>query len=369
VRLEDVTVAESTSDGLFLQGDKGTVMTGIKAERNGGNGVMVAGLSTDRPITGITTTGNQSYGVAVIGQNKLQVNNINTTADGAGGLRVNRCTDCVVRDITAADQPIGLYMHVNTTNIKLDALRFTGGRRAVVAEKTTKGAALNDVTIKGARVAGVAVGGHDVSLDGVAIADSRTGVRVERGAGNIAVNGLKLSGGQDGVVTSAGTTGIVVKDLTADGVVNDAIRNFSPGAQITGGRITGGLTGIDAEAPTTISGTVVGLSNEGIRTRSTDPVTIDNVSVDAVTVGLNVAPGTPVVMTKSKVHALEAYRGQLNLDPAAGNDLSLPAINLLGAIGVPLVILAVFLEVMHSARQRRFGGLRRHAPPTLPATA
>ena len=141
------------------------------------------------------------------------------------------------------------------------------------------------------------------------MSDARTGVRIERGAGNVVATGLKLSGGQDGLVTTAGTTGVVIRDLIADGVENDAVRNFSPGAQIIGGRITGGLTGIDAEAATTISGTASSLSNEGIRARTNEPVTIDNVAVDAVTVGMNVADGTPVVLTNSRVHALEAVRG------------------------------------------------------------
>ena len=167
IKLEGVTATESWSDGLLLQGDVGTTLTDIKAERNGGNGVTVTGESSEREIHNITTSGNHSYGVAVVGQNKAQVNNINATGDGAGGLRINRCTDCVVRDVTTADQPIGLYMHVNTTNVTLQNLQMTGGRRGIVAEKTTKGATITNSTIDGARVAGVAIGGHDVTLDGV----------------------------------------------------------------------------------------------------------------------------------------------------------------------------------------------------------
>jgi len=169
-------------------------------------------------------------------------------------------------------------------------------------------------------------------------------------------------------VTTAGTTGVVIKDMRADGVENDAVRNFSPGAQILGGQINGDLTRIDAEAATTITGVSVSLSNEGIRARTSEPVTVDDVTVDAVTVGMNVAVGTPVVLTNSRVHALEAVRGQLE-PTGTGNDLSLPAINLLGAIGVPLIILALVLEGLHSLRQRRHGGTTRHLPPSLPATA
>jgi hypothetical protein len=368
VRLDGVTIAESWSDGLVLQADKGTRFSGVSAERNGGNGVQVVGPSTDRAITGITTSGNHSYGIVAAAQNKLVVRGITTTGDGAGGLRINRCADCVIRDITTQDQPIGLFFHVYSTNAKLENITVTGGRRGVVVEKTTKGFQMANSTIDGARVAGVAIGGHDVVLNDVAVNDGRTGVRVERGAGNVAATRLKLTGGQDGLVTTAGTEGVVVTDLVADGVANDAIRNFSPGMHIQGGRINGGLTGIDASAATTISGTAISLSNEGIRARTTEQVTIDNVAVDAVTVGMNVAEGSPVLLNNSRVHAFEAVRGVLSPE-GVGNDLSLPAINLLGAIGVPLIILALVLEGMHSARSRRYGGLRRRPAPRLPATA
>jgi hypothetical protein len=205
-------------------------------------------------------------------------------------------------------------------------------------------------------------------MDDVKVSDSRTGVRIERGAGNVVATNLKLSGGQDGLVTTAGTTGVVIRDMVADGIQNDAVRNFSPGAQIIGGRVTGGLTGIDAEAATTISGTNVGLSNEGIRARTNEPVAIDNVTVDAVSVGVNIATGTPVALTNSRVHALEAVRG--TYPPGVGNDLSLPPLNLLGAIGIPLVVLALFLQHVHLARTRRTGERgRRSSPPVVPTAS
>ena len=39
--------------------------------------------------------------------------------------------------------------------------------------------------------------------------------------------------------------------------------------------------------------------------------------------------------------------------------------NLLGAIGLPLVALAVLLEVLHLLRQRRFGPTRQTPPPVV----
>jgi hypothetical protein len=51
------------------------------------------------------------------------------------------------------------------------------------------------------------------------------------------------------------------------------------------------------------------------------------------------------------------------------NNFSLPPLNLLGAIGVPLILLAIILEQVHSFRQRRVGGNRRHLPPAIPVGA
>ena len=50
------------------------------------------------------------------------------------------------------------------------------------------------------------------------------------------------------------------------------------------------------------------------------------------------------------------------------NDLSLPPLNLLGAIGVPLILLAFVLEQVAALRQRIGGGHRRRlSGPPLPA--
>jgi hypothetical protein len=61
------------------------------------------------------------------------------------------------------------------------------------------------------------------------------------------------------------------------------------------------------------------------------------------------------------VHALEALRGPIQQHGT--NDLSLPPLNLLSAIGVPLILLAVVLEQVHTSRQRRAGVRRRRVPP------
>jgi hypothetical protein len=51
------------------------------------------------------------------------------------------------------------------------------------------------------------------------------------------------------------------------------------------------------------------------------------------------------------------------------NELSLPPLNLLAAIGLPLVLFALLLEVLHVLRQRSVDGNRRRLPRAVPAGA
>jgi hypothetical protein len=237
-----------------------------------------------------------------------------------------------------------------------------------MVEKTTMHLTVQASTIAGARVAGVSVGGKEVELRGLSVSESRTGVRVERGADEVTVVDLTVSGGQDGVVATPGTARVVLQNLTADGVENDAVRSFSPDIRILGGTITGGSTGITVGAAATISGTSITLTDEGIRARAAGLVHADAIDINAVSVGINAEAGSPVLLTGSRVHALEAVRGEL--DQQGVNDLSLPPLNLLGATGLPLILLALVLELAHTVRQRRSGEIAgRRPPPALRAAA
>jgi hypothetical protein len=366
-RLEAVTVSDSAADGLVLRGDRGTTLINITANNNGGNGVLVTGPPSDRPVTAISATGNKLFGVALLGQNKAQVNGVTTAGNTVGGLRISFSTEVAVNDLSSTDDAIGIYTHVGSGQLTMNRMKIAGSRRGLQIEKTTRGLALNSSTIERASIAGVSIGGHDIHLNDVTVNDSGTGVRVERGAGDVAAERLALNGGQDGVVALSATKNVVLRDIAANGVNNDAIRTFSPNLQVVGGRISGSTTGIDTGAATTINGTAITEVDQGVRARTGEVVHVDGIDVSAISAGINVAAGSPVILTDSRVDALEAVRGQVQLEGI--NQLSLPPLNLLGAIGVPLILLALVLEQVQAIRQRGFHGARRRVPPTLPAQA
>ena len=179
VRLEDVTVSGAAGTGLVLRGDRGTTMSRVRAEHNGAYGVQVVGPSTDRAVTGISTTGNGGYGIGLEKQTGTRVTGVTTSGDESGGVELSQSTDVTVSELTTIDEPVGVFTHVNNTNIVLDRLAVTGGRRGVVVEKTTRNLTLQASTVRGATVAGIADDGKDIVLRDVTVSDSRTGLRAD----------------------------------------------------------------------------------------------------------------------------------------------------------------------------------------------
>ena len=366
VQLQDVTVSESAGDGMLLDDDRGTTLAGIRAVRNRDDGVSVTGTNTDRAITGVSTADNGGFGISATRVTGIRISGVHTSGDASGGIELSQASRVTVSDLTAVDEPVGVFTHIGTTDTVLDRLTITGGRRGVNIEKTTQRLTLQSSTIERATVAGVADGGTAIELRDVTLRDSHTAVRVERGANGLTTGALSITGGQDGVVVNPGTAGVVLRDIAVSAVENDAVRSFSPDTRILGGTVSGATTGLNLAAATTVSGTTIILVDTGIRNRTRDVVSADNVHVDAVDVGIDAGVDNQFVVSGSTVHALESVRGTLT--EKGTNDLSLPPLNLLGAIGIPLVLLAVVLQQVYLVRRRRTGeGTLRWTPPALPA--
>jgi hypothetical protein len=362
VRLAGLTVARSASDGLSLHGDQGTSLVSVRAEHNGGYGVKVTGPSSDRAITGISTAGNGEFGVAVVDQDTPQIRGISTQADIRGGLQLSGNVSTVITDFVAVDEPVGVYSHLGTSDVTLTRAWISGGDRALRIERTTNGYQVTNSTIEGAQ-AGISVGGDDVRVIDVLVANSRFGLRIERGAGDVTARDVTIDGGEDGVVVLPGTGSVVVRDSVISGPSDSGVRNAGPATHLIGGTISDTPTGVDARGATTIDRTEITAVDVGIRTRATQPVIAANVVVSAVTSGVDVAEGSSFVLVNSQIDALHAVNGEAEMK--GRNDLSLPPLDMLGAIGIPLLALALVLDQVQNVRQRKRGSEPRRTPPVL----
>jgi Right handed beta helix region len=367
VALHDVTVSASANNGIVLRSDRNTDLVNVIADHNGGIGVRVEGVGVPRLISGITTVGNHFYGVSVSGQSNVAISNLTLSNDQLGGLELSRINNSTVHDVTTTDEPTGIFLHVDSTNVVLTALTVNGGRSGIVVEKTTTNLRVADSTIHNASLVGLSYDGRDAEIDRLTIAVSSTALRVERGAGTVTLNMLNILGGGDGLVTSAATSTVMVKDLSVDGVNNDAVRNLGSGMTIIGGQIRGAGTALDLQAAATVTGINIRQTGTGVRVRTPEPITLDNIRIDSAGVGVTMRPGDQVALHNSVVHALYAVRGG-DINSQGTNDLSLPPLDLLGAIGLPVILIAVLLELLHLTRHRKTNRPRT-LPPTLRAPA
>ena len=189
-------------------------------------------------------------------------------------------------------------------------------------------------------------------------------MRVERGATGVTATALNVTGGQDGDRPGPGhRPTCVLRDLMIDGVSNNGVRTSSPNAQILGGRISDSTTGIDAEAATTINGTEIAEVERG------DPGPVGRSGGrrrrDGVRGDLGHQHRRRAARSCSPTPGSTRWRRSRGQADYQGlNTLSLPPLNVLGVIGIPLVLLALLLDQVQRFRQRqRGGGDRRRLPP------
>ena len=196
----------------------------------------------------------------------------------AGGLELNRDTDSRVHNITTTDEPNGVFLHVNSANVLLDAMTINGGRTGILAEKTTTGLHVTASTINNAHVAGMQIGGHDTLLE-----RPHRQRQPHRRCGS---NAARAASPPTSCRSSAATTGWSPPVAPAASwsttcpptASTTRCRTLSSGLQITGGQIRGGPTGMDLQAATTVNGIQIGLTTTGIRARAPDPITLDAVT-------------------------------------------------------------------------------------------
>jgi hypothetical protein len=204
VHLDTVTVTGSDRDGLMLHGDVNSTLRDVHAVRNGRNGVLVTGVSTNRVITGITTLRNTLFGVAVLGQQHPVVADLSGSEDRAGGLRLTNTTDAAVTNANLGDEPIGILINgAANRGSRVQGGRITGGHDGIVIARGASAADLEAPTIIGADRDAITCAGAGTRISGGSITDSRTGINVR---GPAQMTGTTITGVAHGLHVGPGAT-------------------------------------------------------------------------------------------------------------------------------------------------------------------
>ena len=361
VHLDTVTVIHSRSDGLRLSGDRGTTLVSVHSQHNGGNGALVDGPSTDRPISGLDTLANDRFGLAVVRQNGVRISGVTTAADLGGGLRLTGTTGAVVADVSATDEPVGLLANGASERLSLNDVRTDGGARGIVATGSVHGVDLASSQVTGAALTGVSISASDAAVRQVAVDDCPVGLRIAGHAARAAVSDTRITGGHSGVLIGPNTSAVTLSRVTT-GVGGTGVSTAGPGTTIDLTRIDGGLTGINARAATTITASSVGGAAEAVHGGPGAQITGTRLDLLAAASGIKVDPGGRFVLTDSRVRAHVALRGAVTL--LGRNTVSPPPFNWIGAFGVLFVGMALLLQVLHRRRVRR--GVRTVVGPPAP---
>jgi hypothetical protein len=365
VHLDTVTVARSSGDGLVLRGDRETVMRAVRSTGNDRNGVLIYGTAVARTVSGIDTSSNGDYGIAVIRQDNLTLNDVSSTADRGGGLRLTGCTNCSTSGVTVVDDTVGVLVNGSSTRVKLMSTHVSGGAQGLVVAHGVSGVDIEDARIEGAAVSGVNISASNVVLRALIVSYSTTAVKLTGAAHDITLTAPVVYGGWDGLVIGATVSQVTLLDPEVTGVSNDGVITSLPGLRISGGRIYGGVTGINARAATVLDGTSVGRVNEGIHVGQSvvgQSVVVrgNRIDVNATTSGIKVDPGAEFVLADSRIRAREALRGDVTRQ--GNNYISPPQFPWLRSIGVLVIVVALALQLIYVTRFRRF---RRSAPARI----
>jgi hypothetical protein len=361
VHLDTVTVIRSRSDGLRLTGDQGTTLVSVHSQHNGGNGALVDGPSTDRPISGLDTLANNGFGLAIVRQNGIRISQVSTAADMGGGIRLTGTTGAVATDVSATDEPVGLLVNGASERLQLSDVRTDGGARGIVATGSVHRVDLASSQVTGAALTGVSISASDAAVRQVAVDDCLVGLRIAGHAARAAVSDTRISGGHSGVLIGPNTSAVTLSRVTT-GVSGTGVSTAGPGTIIDLTRIDGGLTGINARAATTITASSVGGAAEGVHSGPGAWITGTRLDLLAAASGIKVEPGGRFVLTDSRVRAHVALRGAVTL--LGRNTVSPPPFNWVGAFGVLFVGVALLLQLLHRRRVRR--GVRTVVGPLAP---
>lgn len=351
VRLDTIMLTRSHSVGLILHGDRGTLMRALHSEDNAGDGVIITGLSTDRPLTDINAVDNGGFGVAVIRQDHPQITSVTTSHNRAGGLRLTASTAATVASLTTTDEPVGLMINGVSNHLDLSEVHTQGGQRGIVFTHAVSDVELRASSVKDAALTGLTLAATNTRLKGVSIQDSAAGIQINSRATHATIADSSIVGGRDGVLVARGAATVAISNPTIDGVSHNAITTTAAGTHITGGRITGGAIAINARAATDISGLSISGVREGVHAGPRARATGGGINVRATSSGIKVDPAGEFILTDSHVQAWKALRGDVTL--IGVNTISLPPFNWLGAFGVFFITLAVLLELAQLTRERR----------------
>lgn len=358
VTIDKVEVTGSARTGVLLRDDTGTRITALTADEGGGDGLHVTG-GAGRTVHGVTARRNQGFGVTATGTPRLALTGTRTARNGKGGVLLDDCGGCLLKNPGAADEPVAVHVTgPGSVDVRVLDAHVRGGTTGIRVAPTTRRVSVENAQVDGATT-GLALSGAGVGARGGRWRPVKTGALLYGKATGVHLTGVTVQGGATGVRATRTATGARLTDVTVTGVSGPAISSASPGLTVIGGRISGAATGLALRANATLTGTHVAQVARGLRATMRAGVAADRLDVAAADTGVAAAEGARVTLTGSRVRAPVALDGDVEL--RAGNTIIPTSFPWLGVVAIGVLMSALLLHTVHRVRQGR--ALPVQAPP------
>jgi hypothetical protein len=362
--LGGLTVSSDHVGGIRLTRCVGTIITALTSNDEP-IGVAISGASQQTQLIGAVVH-RGGVGVAVRkGVSGVQINQLTADGSGAFGVRVDAASQVVLRDSAVSIGGTALWIGGASQDVTVTGGTLAGGQFGIAVAAPASQVSLTGVTAGGTHRAGIAISASGVRLAQVTVNNSQDGLHIYRQATGIDAQDVTITGGGNGVVASAATSDIRLSNLIVQGVSNDAVATSSPGLIISGGRLSGGNTGVNARAPMTLTALTINQVTEGIHVQQKVHATGTDINVLAEKTGIKADPAADFVLTNSSVHAPVSLKGNIILQGI--NDIGLPPVPWLAVVGLCAVCAAILLQFVHRVRQRKH--MRSMAPAHVLNTA
>jgi hypothetical protein len=359
-----------------------SVAAAVRGARTRGNGVAgvnihdagassVIGLSSsDEPIAvridsgaqvaadGVTASSDQTGIDATARCRNLSLHRIIITGASVG-LRL-AADNAIVDGVTVTGSRVGLQITPTAHHSRISALTVTSpdpnGPDSTGVEVSGDGTRLVDSHIDGAH-SGLWVAGVDTTVTGGSISATGTGIAVRAQAGRTTLTSVKVSGGLVGLSVGGGSVALTKDVIT--GSSRAALRNDGGTTDVTASTLRSTGTGVDAHAPVTVRDSSI-MAAVGARVGAGATATFDGDAVYGSTTGIHVDDGAHVRVISSHVTGHTPIAG---IATVLGLSFIGPLpLHWLGACGLALIAVALFLVALSRSRER--GRIGRVLAPT-----
>ena len=308
-----------------LQRSSGDVVSGTVIRR-GQAGVLIDGATTGTHLVDTTVQDARTDGVAIRGR---------TTA---------------VKDLRVSGSSTGLLVASPSRGTSVAGL---GVDNSTIGVRVASGA--SDVTVAGAdvsgsKVSGIAIGGTNVTVTGSDVSQSALGVAVYGSADGTRLSGVHIERADTGLRITKGATNVAATGLSILHSTSRGVLSGSPSLTLDRSVITGGTVGVDLRGGAVVTGSTISGVIEAVRAASHSVIRLDDDQMTATALGVRSSRTASVVIVDSHLQAPFGAHGPVSLQ--GRNQFPALPLHWLGIAALIALGLAGTLELIRHVREQ-----------------